>query len=711
MSYSSSNASNENEDEFEAEECNALLPTKDFVLEMNLFLEQSITSHSEKVNERALLLNQEMQKTLQNIKPLLEKLVQKCRAKYKHNEHMLKLLKLMNRKNPLKAINKSYQVCGIPYFKTKQKFSHPPNEDYLRRKNNMEVFPVDILYDKQNYWSLKDKAAIIEGVVEHLSGRKRNEPCTSIGHEIRSNKQTLLREQLSNLLPQCDKKFKICWYRVCTEYVKSHKEHLCDAMWNMYLKPGLSRDPWDDKENNVLLGAATDNNFQNWSKIANIIGNRSELQCFTQYFTVLLHYQSQKVTKWTPEDDEKLKKAVKKCSMNNIIRWNLVKQHFPNLRTSQLHHRYHYSVDPNINKSKFTWIEDCAILAAIEQYGETFKDFPLGLLPGRTIVQIRNRWHNTLKHSGKHSFWSIDEDKKLLELVARHGEGNYSVISSEFLNKSRCSVRQRLYTIKKFFERTPNAKIENCPRRHKPLRTAVTSENWQQKITENLDNPNKNLGKSMETKDSTRKYYNSLRSLEKKYYQIFKFSYDYSFKKELFSMYSISNLNFLVDLLKVNIDKKTLTHTKAMFNAEDYCALQKLVEYRKKGDYKKIESANLPPSWSTLLGFRGACIQCASTIHTKSTDKVSKESIINTEKGELAKNLFRKRFYTMFYKTALLSRLDCFIPHEVLLSNGKILESIAKNELSEKDCNLRKRRNSCTDPEETNRIKEIKLEI
>lgn len=142
-----------------------------------------------------------------------------------------------------------------------------------------------------------------------------------------------------------------------------------------------------------------------------------------------------------------------------------------------------WTLKPGIRKEKFTIEEDCILTAAVKEYGPNFHKFPRDLLPGRTTVQIRNRYNNVLKFVGRNGHWTPDLDRKLMALIEKHGTSAWKTISSEMEGDySRLACRGRYVTICRYFEKHPNGNIENVPTKRFNSRAKVTTDNWMETI-------------------------------------------------------------------------------------------------------------------------------------------------------------------------------------------------------------------------------------
>lgn len=161
-------------------------------------------------------------------------------------------------------------------------------------------------------------------------------------------------QTLANLLSNVDSSFSIDWNQISTlDLEQRHSAYSCEAMWLVYLHPQLKRDAWTPQEDETLIDAVRANNMQNWQLIAEAVQQRSDYQCFIRVQTTLRFYL-EPISKWTPQENERLSRIVELNTVNGLTNWSQVVEHFPSRSRSTLIGRYVYSLHPSISHGKPT---------------------------------------------------------------------------------------------------------------------------------------------------------------------------------------------------------------------------------------------------------------------------------------------------------------------------------------------------------------------
>lgn len=131
---------------------------------------------------------------------------------------------------------------------------------------------------------------------------------------------------------------------------------------------------------------------------------------------------------WTPEEDKKLKDAVKVYGNCN---WQSVASIMKGRTGQQCLHRWSKSVNPAIIRQWWTEEEDTLLKRAVHLYGAGNWTKVQRLVPGRTDMQCRERYMNILTPTVKNTQMTAEDTEKLIKLVEQHGR-TWSAFASMF---------------------------------------------------------------------------------------------------------------------------------------------------------------------------------------------------------------------------------------------------------------------------------------
>ncbi len=175
-----------------------------------------------------------------------------------------------------------------------------------------------------------------------------------------------------------------------------------------------SKKKWTDVES-AQLSNYIEEFGKNWKRIAENMPGTTPKQCKYHWIRVL--NPTIKHGKWTQEEDEQL-------------------QNF---------------VDPTIKHEKWTEDEDEQLKNLVDQYGEKWIEIAKEM-SGRTNIQCREHYKNTLNPTIKHGKWTEEEDEQLKNLVNQHGE-KWAEIAKKMLGRTDVHCRNR-------YKRTLNPAIK-----------------------------------------------------------------------------------------------------------------------------------------------------------------------------------------------------------------------------------------------------------
>jgi myb proto-oncogene protein len=152
--------------------------------------------------------------------------------------------------------------------------------------------------------------------------------------------------------------------------------------------------------------------------VATLVPGRTNNQCCFRWVYTLDRANRKNAGQWTPEEDTKLREAVKKHGKN----WVAIAEMVPGRTERQCRPRWTQALDPaSGDKGKWKAEEDAMLKDAVEKHGKDWAAIA-AMVPGRTNTQCRQRWTQALdpanwKKTGK---WTTEEDTKLKKAVKIH---------------------------------------------------------------------------------------------------------------------------------------------------------------------------------------------------------------------------------------------------------------------------------------------------
>lgn len=688
-----------------------------------------LAASAEQNDANALTLNQELQRRLEQIRARMLMLLKLVRARYARNEQIL--IRRQKPRSVSKAtmsrfgggLSDSYGISGAVlrggtfrfkgnlYFRDVDGRSCPNNEDYNKRCST-EMFPTDFDMRSKHVWTVLDKKNVVMGIKQQVRSKGvkvdfhflkpsflqlldhasyQTQSLQPLSTQRKRKGIDLHMQTLANLLSNVDSSFSIDWNQISTLNLEQrHSAYSCEAMWLVYLHPQLKRDAWTTQEDETLIDAARANKMQNWQLIAETVQQRSDYQCFIRVQTTL-RFHVEPICKWTPQEDERLRRIVELNTVNGATNWSQVVEHFPNRPRSTLIGRYVYSLHPSISHSKptkwmmslflfhdsfflfsapFTPKEDLMLYAAYEEYNGKFNCIPRTLFPNRSLAQLRTRYHNVLAQRNKTDSWSVEDDSKLMSFVTAHGTSHWLNCANHLGNHTRTSCRTRFLVIKRFLEQHPDATIEDLPRRKTNKKAPVTAENWAQRLQEWKEDPGSLTDTDTQQPKAkrakrTNSYVSTLRGVDIHIYEYFKYAYNLRLQSPAAPMplpRDVRNLHFVANALSFRTTTVTKTSKLVQsvslpkqLNRTYSNMLQQLAP--STSSCEDSEPTLLPPSWSTMMGFRSICIL---SVHCRNQSEKTLRHSPTTDYDESHADvqLFRQRLRTLFYRTTLLSRLE-----------------------------------------------------
>jgi hypothetical protein len=204
------------------------------------------------------------------------------------------------------------------------------------------------------------------------------------------------------------KKYKTNWAAVAV-LVPSRTSIQCTRRWTDFLDPNIARvsgrtGEWTTDEDKILKDAVQTYGGENWETMATLVTGRTKRQCSNRWHTILetnIVPTTARAGKWTAGEDSKLRNAVQRHGGKN---WETIAALVPGRTHAQCSSRWYTILDTNIDPTtaragRWTADEDKKLRDSVKTHGGKDWAAIAALVPGRTKIQCRSRWHHCLDPS------------------------------------------------------------------------------------------------------------------------------------------------------------------------------------------------------------------------------------------------------------------------------------------------------------------------
>jgi hypothetical protein len=316
---------------------------------------------------------------------------------------------------------------------------------------------------KMSKWTAEEDAKQVEGVHKHgtdwvavsklVSGRTNVQCChrrvDGLDPDVgRGPRRTSWKPEEDAKLTSAVKRCGKDWVAVAA-LVPGRTNLQCRERWANCLDPGIERvvGKWTAEEDAKLI-EGVQKHEKDWVAVSKLVPGRTNAQCCHRWVDCLDHGVDRGPRRsWKPEEDAKLTSAVKKHGSNN---WIAVAKLVPGRTNLQCRLKWINSLDPSINRTIGTWTteEDAKLIDAIGKCGKDWVAVAK-LVPGRTNKQCRTAWIAWVARLGntKKGTWTAEEDSKLIDAVRKCGKEDWDAVAA--MVPSRTSFQCRtIWTVR-----------------------------------------------------------------------------------------------------------------------------------------------------------------------------------------------------------------------------------------------------------------------
>jgi hypothetical protein len=184
----------------------------------------------------------------------------------------------------------------------------------------------------------------------------------------------------------------------------------CLLYWRYAINPEIKHGAWSEEEDQLLREAVEKYGTEDWAKISMAVPGRTRIQCRKRWVEYLC--SRKKRVRWTKEETDKLEKLVAIYHHS----WVKIAEFLPGRTPIQCRDRWRSCQIPTLRRGKWTPEEDELLKKAVLRYGRSWTKVA-SMVPGRTPNQCSIRWDVSVCPDVAHTRWTPEEDEKLLAAV------------------------------------------------------------------------------------------------------------------------------------------------------------------------------------------------------------------------------------------------------------------------------------------------------
>ncbi|KAK4778804.1 hypothetical protein SAY86_006332, partial [Trapa natans] len=293
------------------------------------------------------------------------------------------------------------------------------NCEVANYRNALKSFPLDLHRDK---WTDAEMESLRKGIKQYFQQvvfRVSLDRFSSLEGDVDSFEHMLSSIRDIEISPEEIREFlpKVNWDQLA-EHVPGRSGVECEARWLNWEDPLINRGTWTIDEDKQLLHIIQEKGIYNWFEIAVSLGaNRTPFQCLARYQRSLNPCIMRR--EWTSEEDIQLRMAVE---IYGECDWQTVASTLEGRTGTQCSNRWQKVLHPERQKvGRWSRDEDKCLTVAAMVFGTKNWKKVSQFVQGRTHVQCRERWVNSLDPNLKMDEWTAEEDARLEAAISEHG--------------------------------------------------------------------------------------------------------------------------------------------------------------------------------------------------------------------------------------------------------------------------------------------------
>ncbi|KAF8025198.1 hypothetical protein BT93_F2135 [Corymbia citriodora subsp. variegata] len=283
----------------------------------------------------------------------------------------------------------------------------------------LKRFPLSLQRSK---WSEVEKGSLGKGIKQQFQEKllqiSLDRLSASDGDQY-GFEDILLSIKDLDITPESIREFlpKVNWDQLASLCIPGRSGAECEARWLNWEDPLINHSRWTVEEDKHLLFFIQEKGINNWFEVAVSLGTkRTPFQCLTRYQRSLNPCILK--SEWTPDEDAQLRAAVEILGESD---WQAVASTLEGRTGTQCSNRWKKTLHPARQRvGRWTADEDKRLRVAVKLFGPKNWMKIADFVPGRTQVQCRERWVNSLDPSLNWNRWTPEEDAMLEAAIAEH---------------------------------------------------------------------------------------------------------------------------------------------------------------------------------------------------------------------------------------------------------------------------------------------------